>query len=353
MVILDASNLVDSGYEILPNGSLLAKNVKLARSGIADYFGFELGAENPGLKFKKIKANRPSALFDNPQFLRSIEESIVTFTHPPTEDKTVAPNERKYYQVGHPIAPASKITEGDVSYAVCDLLITDLDTVEEIKNGVSEISIGYYGAQFSFNKGISDEGDEYDIDFGDNLRANHIAILKKGRCGAQCKIHPPKQGKLNMSQKIKIGVTDHDVSDEVKNYITSLITSNDALNGEITGLRAATVTDEAIRVRVKEGVKSKLAEIKEILAIDPTFDYENGTLIDAKKAMIKATQPSISLENKSDEFINGIFAGLKITNSDPLSSTIFAPKAGVIDSGEVDHYAAYVKKLENRYKGDK
>ena len=156
----------------LRDGSLLCKDVKIARTGYMDYLLSEL-TEDDRDRNEIVKVRRdPSQLF-NERVIKSFEEVPVTLDHPPDD---VNPDNFKQYAVGN-IRNVRR--EGD--YLVADLIVRDRDAIESIMRGDTvEVSPGYT------NDFVYDE--ERQEWTQQNLLGNHLAIVRRGRGGRSVRI---------------------------------------------------------------------------------------------------------------------------------------------------------------------
>ncbi|MDC4612109.1 DUF2213 domain-containing protein [Acinetobacter baumannii] len=185
---VDRSNFYTTGQigrtrETTPEGYLLCRDVPLARIGKLLYADGEVPvtADNSGL----IIIERGEDVLFDPRTIASFEGKPVTDDHP---EGWVTPENWKKLSNG----TAHDVRRGedeDSDCLVADLLITDKDMIDAVMKGKVEISLGYDAdyTEISVGKGIQT-----------NIFGNHIALVKKGRCGSRCKIGDsfmPKQSK--------------------------------------------------------------------------------------------------------------------------------------------------------------
>lgn len=185
---VDRSNFYTTGQlgrtrETTPEGYLLCRDVPLVRIGKLLYADGEVPvtADNSGL----IIIERGEDVLFDPRTIASFEGKPVTDDHP---KGWVTPENWKKLSNG----TAHDVRRGedeDSDCLVADLLITDKDMIDAVMKGKVEISLGYDAdyTEISVGKGIQT-----------NIFGNHIALVKKGRCGSRCKIGDsfmPKQSK--------------------------------------------------------------------------------------------------------------------------------------------------------------
>lgn len=185
---VDRSNILTSGQigrtrEVTPEGYLLCRDVRLARTGVLIYGDGEVpvDADDTGL----IQIYRGEDVLFAPTTIASIEGKPVTDDHP---DDWVTPENWKNLSKGS----GHNIHQGegeDAEYLMGDLLIMDKSTIEAVQGGKVEISLGYDAeySQISPGKGVQS-----------NIVVNHIALVDKGRCGSRCSI-----GDSFMATKVK------------------------------------------------------------------------------------------------------------------------------------------------------
>ncbi|MFV7500455.1 DUF2213 domain-containing protein [Acinetobacter pittii] len=185
---VDRSNFYTTGQigrtrETTPEGYLLCRDVPLARIGKLLYGDGEVPvtADNSGL----IIIERGEDVLFDPRTIASFEGKPVTDDHP--EDWVTPENWKKLSNgTAHDVRRGE---DEDSDCLVADLLITDKDMIDAVMKGKVEISLGYDAdyTEISVGKGIQT-----------NIFGNHIALVKKGRCGSRCKIGDsfmPKQSK--------------------------------------------------------------------------------------------------------------------------------------------------------------
>lgn len=195
---VDRSNFYTTGQlgrtrETTPEGYLLCRDVPLARIGKLLYGDGEVPvtADSSGL----IIIERGEDVLFDPRTIASFEGKSVTDDHP---KDWVTPENWKEYTNGTAHDVRRGVDE-DSDCLVADLLITDKDMIDAVMKGKVEISLGYDAdyTEISVGKGIQT-----------NIFGNHIALVKKGRCGSRCKIGDsfmpkPNKGWLDSLRKAK------------------------------------------------------------------------------------------------------------------------------------------------------
>lgn len=111
--------------------------------------------------------------------LESLKNVPLTDDHPPV---ALDSENIKTYQIGH-LGSDIRVSQ---YYVSADIIITDADTIEKVKNGKVALSCGY----FSDIEPISGRkwGGEYDS-MQTNIRYNHVSIVDVGRAGDDARMH--------------------------------------------------------------------------------------------------------------------------------------------------------------------
>lgn len=158
----------------------------LARSGVQEYLGSELSSDP--YEFEQDKRyslwRDPADILDIDS-IKSYSNCIVTMDHPPT--LVDSKNSSSYVKGWVKKAWGVQSSDKDIPAVVrAELLICSGDLIDQIRGGLLEISVGYLSV------------DDYNVKMVDNnirvdgvmkeIRANHVAILAEGRCGATCSI---------------------------------------------------------------------------------------------------------------------------------------------------------------------
>jgi hypothetical protein len=160
------------GSAITPNisrlgdGSLLCRNVILARGGIQMYRPIELGLEGE----KLIPVERPESEVFSPECIASFEGTTVVDDHPGPGHITTT--SWRAYAMGHcqnvRIGPR---IDGDLTL-IGDLVINDSQLIEKVLAGKRQISCGYDCEYVPTDHGSYRQ---------QMIRGNHVAVVVRGR----------------------------------------------------------------------------------------------------------------------------------------------------------------------------
>lgn len=153
----------------------LRVSAKLSRSGIQDYYGFEIGQEPVE---KLFRVYRPEDEVFSDEALASFRLKPVTDGHP--FDNVSA---ETWTKEARGIVAEDVRREGD--HTIATLLITDADIANRIqRSGSVELSCGY-DCELDFTPGFTASAQTYDA-VQRKIRGNHVAIVEQGRCGPSC-----------------------------------------------------------------------------------------------------------------------------------------------------------------------
>lgn len=200
----------------------------------------------------------------------------------------------------HPSEFVSADTHGDVAvgtilaarksgrFAVCDIIVTDPKAISEINSGVRELSLGYDAEYVEDAPGI---GRQLLND------ANHLAIVRRGRCGASCAIDSqPKQ--------IKTEVPPMTFKEKLFAAIGKAIDETDVSGASHTDAEfvAAPVetTDEAVDSDAEEGITEDKAETQEPPKEEAVVDADPMAMIAAKLDAILGLLMAASAEEAAE-----------------------------------------------------
>lgn len=191
------------GYTISPNqletgeGFLICRNVPIARTGVQEYLGKEIGLDGEDAEKVITVQRNPEEVFSSPA-LASFEGKPVTNDHPPD---LIGPDDVAVYEKGH----AQNIRRGTgewADYILADLHIHDRELIDAIQSGKREISCGYECEYEPNEDGTYNQK---------NIRGNHVAVVDRGRAGKRAAIldsdttqpaGKPPERKVTMKSKI-------------------------------------------------------------------------------------------------------------------------------------------------------
>ena len=163
---------------------IAVKKCRMLRSGVQMYARDEVPQELlPQLPADKRDKTifrvyrRPEAVVKH---LKDFNYIPLANDHPAVD---ITPDNRKDYEVGRAGGQATLETldDGNV-YVENDLIFDDRKAFEDYKNGKRQLSIGLQAVW-----AVSDSP-EYDLEVIDFTNVNHVALVNRGRAGAQAKV---------------------------------------------------------------------------------------------------------------------------------------------------------------------
>lgn len=157
-----------------PEGFLICRDVPIARVGVQDYLGREIGqTERPDEIFKVY---RPADEVFSPAAVASFEGKPVTENHP--DEDVTSENYAQYIR-----GVVRDVRKGAGQYEGClvaDLVVHDGALVRAIQDGKREISCGYNCLWVPTGDHTLEQRE---------IRGNHVAVVDKGRAGHGVAIH--------------------------------------------------------------------------------------------------------------------------------------------------------------------
>lgn len=170
-----------------PDGFLLCLNVPIARVGPMQYAPSEM----PGIPAGNasfITVDRPESTVFSPETMSSFEGKPVVIGHPP--DGLHTPSTTRMSAVG-----SMQNIRRDGVLLVADLLLTDALAIALVESGqLREVSCGYRGIVEPVSPGRGVQT---------TIIGNHLALVDRGRAGAECAIKDqhPKGKNMNWFER--------------------------------------------------------------------------------------------------------------------------------------------------------
>lgn len=348
------------------DGYLVAM-AKVARTGIQEYRGYELGLDNDEV----VRVYRPEDEIFSPSSMSTYANRPLTVDHPPESVKS--DNWRKY-AVGY----TGEDIMRDGNFIRVPLILTDAAAIEQYKRGKKELSMGYE-CFIDWVKGVTEDGEEYDA-IQRSVSSNHVALVDVARAGREARIGDKSniQKTLKDERSMKTILIDGisvEFSDQGAQAIEKLQgqlamkdeASEEALaaaQAEIESLKeeVATLNAElAKRDAEIEELKSKQvgdAEISELVKARATLiaqaakvadmDYTGMSEREIKIAAVKA-HIGDAIKDKVDAYIDARFDILL----EDKKSKVVADNKPVATIDNDDGQAAYEASLTTRYLGVK
>lgn len=338
----------DDGY--------LVADARAARTGIQLYAGWEVGKPQTDV----IRVYRPPEEVFSRDTLASFAHRPVTNDHP---DEAVTADNWKEVAVGQ---TADEIAR-DGTFIRVPLMVADAAAIRGIEAGKRELSAGYT-CDLAFEAGTTADGETYDA-IQKNIRANHVAIVAKGRAGSEVRIGDagkwgaapitPTQDKetITMSDALRTVVVDGlsvQTTDQGAQAIAKLqkdlessaakladaetahskaIAAKDAelakKDAEIDGLKGKVLDAAALDKLVQ--ARSALVDTARKIAKDVKTD--GLTDAEIRKAVVTAKLGEAAVKDKAEAYIDARFDILAedAADSDPLRAVV---KVGGVKSAD-------------------
>ncbi len=242
---------------------LICQGAKLAKPIVKDYYKAELGiTDNPT---EIIGIYTSAEVLFSEQVINGFEGADVTIAHP-EGNKLTAEN------YSHHIIGTAKNVRADNGYLVADLIIKDKWAIHAIEdNEIKQISLGY-SAQLDMTEGQTETGQSYQGQWV-NMHADHVAIVKEGRCGDDCAIGDQKsKSKQEQSMKVTINGIEFDVGDNAP-----LAQAINNQNAQLDTLKKTEIKigDQAFNI---DEVKATQATIDKLVADKSALETQNADL---------------------------------------------------------------------------
>ncbi len=303
--------------------------VRVARAGVQDYTGRELGKPD----MDRVRLYRPStAVFDS-KAIKSYAHRPITNDHPP-EDVT-ADNWKK-----HAVGVTGQEVLRDGDFVAVPVMIMDSKTIEDTKSGKREWSMGL-DAEIEFVSGIVDEdiadkGKEYDA----IMRVsdiNHLALVHAARGGEELRLgdsrnpeklekeaQQPNGGHQMAGENLKVVIVDglsisttelgsqvierlqrqlKDSGANVEMMTQSHAKELAAKDAEIKTLRDAAVTPE----QLQKLVDARSALLADAARLAPDADFKGKTDAEIRAGALAVKLGDAAIAGKDAHYVAAMF----------------------------------------------
>lgn len=190
VTVSDLIDFAPSKRTITPEGYLTAP-AKISRTGIQVYTARELGldgGDNP------VRLYRPPSEVFSRDSLASFEGRPITNDHPPDDVSAATWS-------GVAVGDFHDVARADDTHVGARLIVRDLNAVQDVQAGKSELSCGYSFA-LDMTPGTTPEGEAYD-GIQRDIIGNHLAIVRAGRAGSQVRIADSTNERTTMGSTIE------------------------------------------------------------------------------------------------------------------------------------------------------
>jgi hypothetical protein len=320
ITISDVFDFAPSSRIYTDNGFLRVTG-KAARTGVYQYLASELGLTDRAPN-SIVNVYRPADEVFNADSLATYANVDVTNDHP---SAMVDAKTYKSTSVGHVIGAKQS---GD--FVDVELIIKDASTIADVESGKSQLSPGYT-AVYVAEIGTTDTGETYEFK-QTGIDVNHVAIVKRGRGGAQVRIDD-NQGvtpmiKVMLDSGVSLEVADEAgaklVTDALKQAAQKVIDAEakadkaeaerDMKEEELEAEKAKT-SDSAINERVA-AIATVQANARKVVGDE--FTCDSVDVIAIQRAALTATRKTVDWATKSDTYVQVAFdAALELADAEP------------------------------------
>lgn len=359
-------------YRRTGDGYLVA-DARVARTGVQEYLGSELGRPDLGI----VRVYRaPEEVFSD-EAMHSYAYRPLTIEHP---SKMVDADTWKAVSVGQ--------TGGEVQqegkFVRVPLVMMDSAAIKEFEAGKRELSMGY-SAEIVFEDGVSPDGEAYDA-VQRSLRMNHLAVVGKARGGNELRIgdgrtpggkdraDKPPMETPKMSDNTRTILVDGlsvNCTDAGIQAITKLqgqLKDAETAHQKLVSDHASAIADkdkamakvEAERDDLKAKVLSdadldkRVQDRADLIAAAKSIadgDYTGKSDADIRKAVVVAKLGDAAVKDKSEAYVDARFdILLEDAKKDPVTRALNGTtRTAVADNG----YSASVEALDFRTRNQK
>lgn len=285
---------------------------RVARTGIQEYLARELGLD--GDPMRVVRVYRPEDEVFNDASLGTYDASDVTNNHP---HSLVTAATYKGVAVGVVRGPGRR--DGD--FVICDLIVKDQKTIDEIIGGKCELSAGYT-AIYDETPGVTEDGQAYDYIQRD-IKINHVAIVERARAGANARVFDHNPGGNTMPVIIttdsgrSVDVADPANAQVVADSFDRLLkratdAESKADKAQATADKAAEDLAEARKASGDEAINARVVLIGSTQAqarkiAGDSFTCDSLDVIEIKRAALAVKRPKMAWGDKSAGYVECAF----------------------------------------------
>lgn len=153
----------------------LVADVRVARTGIQEYLGSELGKPDTPI----VRVYRPESAVFAADAMHSYAHRPVTNNHPAAQ---VTADTWRDVAVGG--TGGEVVRDGE--FVRVPMSLMDASAIADYESGKRELSMGY-DAVIEFTNGVTDSGEKYDA-IVTSMKMNHLALVDRARGGAELRI---------------------------------------------------------------------------------------------------------------------------------------------------------------------
>ena len=339
---------------------------RIARTGIYTYSGAEVGKPN----MAAARVYRSDTEVFSGDALASFAHKAVTNDHPPA---MVDARSWRKYAVGF----SGDHVARDGGYIRLPMMLADAAAIADVRAGKREISAGYT-CKLDWTPGKTLDGETYDAVMTD-IRANHLAIVDKGRAGSECRIGDHNRQEPDMPDALRAVLVDGISIQTTDQGAQALERVQSQLRDALAATTAANAATEALRGQHDAAVSAKDAEIVALKARIPdaaamdaairsrltvidaarkllgtAFDATGKSDADIRRAVVSDKLGALAT-GKSDEYVAAAFDTLSVgaVAVDPLRAALATGVVANDADPRVTAHAEMVDRMRSGWKGAK
>ena len=283
---------------------------KFARTGSQLYTAKQLGLADRDANEVITVWREAADVFDG-ESMDSFRSAPVTIGHPKDEAGSpisVTAVNAKDLQVG--MLEGMPVQDEDTLGGV--LVLTSQEAIDALEDGTQELSAGYVCD-------IEDVDGKY---FQRNIRANHIAIVAKGRAGSSCRISDEAlevqdeadklvadeaAAKLVADEAAELAAKELAIVDETAKLTDELATQVKLVDELLVELESVKVELVDAKLAAEQSVTDRCAAIENARLISDFRDLGDKTIGQIERMVVEDQMPEKDLSGKSDVFISAMF----------------------------------------------
>lgn len=348
----------ESSRSFTKEGYLKCVNVRLAKAPqVRQYYAYEFPSLEGYTADQTINVYTPAEELFKPESVASFNNVDATDYHPPKNE--INASNWKDYHIGY-----CENVRQESDYLIGDLLIKDKISIDLIQsNERIEMSLGY-AAVLVLESGTASDGTPYQAKFI-NFVGNHVALVKYGRCGGDCRIgdqnqHPKEDKTMEVTvngirfdigdnkpladalkiqdeqlknlkaAKLKVGDQQFSIGDEltaVQAVVDKLHTDKATLEQKVGDLEKNQITPE----KLEQAASERAAIIADAKALVPTIKTEGCSCEQIKRdviaakagdALVTALLGSVSVGDAKPDQIDTTFRALSAVKGTQPSNPV-------------------------------
>ena len=325
----------ESTRSFTQEGYLKCVNVRLAKAPqVRQYYAYEFPNLEGYSADQVINVYVSADDLFKPDVIKSFNGVDATDYHPP-KNEINASNWKDYH-----IGDCENVRQ-EGEFMMGDLIIKDQNSINAIQsNERIEISLGY-SADLVIEQGTAPNGTPYQAKFI-NFKGNHVALVKYGRCGGDCRIGDqkpnPKGKKMEVkvngirfeigdnqaladalkqqedqlqnlkAAKLKVGDKQFAIGDEltaVQAVVDKLQTENADLTQKVGDLEKNQITPE----KLDQVVAERASVVADAIALVPGIKTEGCSCEQIKRDVIAA--------KAGDSLVSAVLGGVAVGDAKP------------------------------------